>query len=141
MILAAAIILTIYLLLIGKQPSISESVYTSKWGFLFYPVLIAVTTLLMIESSNIWMFIAGGCIWFTAGAAKFKEDITKQFHYIGAVLGYLIAMAWVAVTIGYILPAVWLLFTIIALSLNIKSKIYWIEVVGFYIILISLWIC
>lgn len=136
--LIAAIILTIYLLLIGKQPSISESVYTSRYGWLFYPVLIAVTTLLMIQADNLCIFVAGGCIWFTAAANKFHEEITKTVHYFGAVLGYTIAMVWIFCNVNWILPVGWLLFTILLLSLNTKRRIYWIEVVGFYIIILSL---
>jgi hypothetical protein len=95
----------------------------------------------MIEASNIWMFIAGGCIWFTAGAYKFKEKISDKVHFYNAIAGYVIGMAWIAVTISWILPLFWLLFTILLLSLKTERRIYWVEVTGFYIIILSLSIC
>ena len=134
----AGVILSIYLVMIGKQPSISESVYSSKWGILFYPVLIAVTTLLMIDANNLFIFLAGGCIWYAAGANKFKEDITSTVHYFGAVMGYIIAMAYIICCIFWLLPVMWVIFSLLVLALNLGNRIYLIEVVGFYIIIISL---
>ena len=132
--LASAIILLVYLAFIvsrfGVLPSISDSYYRlKKWGFMFFIALISSSLLLFLSTPNELMFVAMSGIWFTATAAKFKEDITHNVHYLGAVIGFGCGIIQAAsVTTWCLLPA----FVIVAglTYLYANNKIWWIEVLG-----------
>lgn len=135
-------VFTAYLIFIlvkfGVLKSISDSYYHLKhkiwftlalWGFAF-PAIIAGDTALM--------FLAGSGIIFVGVAFDFKESMTKIVHYIAAGLG--ITFGMLSLLFDFDLP--WVEIGFIAgsclLYLFVKNRIFWIEVLAFYTIIISL---
>lgn len=136
-------VFTIYLIFIlvkfGVLKSISDSYYHLKnkvlftlalWGFAF-PAIIAGNTALM--------FLAGSGIVFVGVAFDFKENFTKIVHYTAAALGVVFGMVSLWLDFGFwFIPVGFILISCGLLSL--KNKIFWIEVLAFYtIILTVLW--
>jgi hypothetical protein len=98
------------------------------WGFAV-PAMIAGDTALM--------FLAGSGIVFVGAAFDFKERMTKIVHYVAAGLGITFGMLsmWLDFGLWYI-PVIFIIGSCGLLAL--RDKIFWIEVVAFYLILTGL---
>ena len=134
------IILALYLILMaatyGVQSSVSDNYYASKnrWAFLGVMWLTAFCMLpaLFSVTPDNWKFSAfltcGGLV-FVGAAAAFKEDLTKNAHYFGAILSAACALIWLAVQ----LPTLVFLFLVFLLAVVILTeyRLYWLEVLLF----------
>lgn len=127
----------------GFLPSISDSYYllfkTNK-EFIFN-IFIWVISVCFILSSPNDMFIVGCFLLLGVSTAPlFKNnDIQKYIHSVGAIGGIFIALLSLALYNGLYLPiSIVLLFTISATVFKMKNKTYWIEIVSFLTVIISL---
>lgn len=151
------VIFTAYLLLIYALfkwiPSISQSYYEfkqkyGKWStwifsitlFLFAtPVMIAGLSMSNGSNYQFLLFLAPLGICFTGAAPQFKESLTINIHYAGAVVGILSGMlALVLILKLYLVVGIWLIVCLALILLKVSNKTYWIEVVSFYTIILSL---
>lgn len=127
----------------GLLPSISDSYYkleTENKGFIFNLFIWFISLGFIFSSPNLLFTI--GCILLLGVSTSplFKDNnIDKYIHSLGAIIGIFLALLSLVIYNGFYYPisiviGVTSLFNI----LKIKSKIYWIEVVSFTIILITL---
>jgi hypothetical protein len=124
----------------GILHSISESYYQLPknlkllftlfcWAFAFPAIIIG---------SNGLMFFAGSGICFVGAAAAFKEDLTKEVHFIGAALGVLLSqLAILFIYKLWIIPAIFVIFSLFMLFVIKKHTIWWIEIAAFLSICIT----
>jgi hypothetical protein len=130
----------------GILKSISQSYYElpekykpiftlAMWGFAF-PAMIIGTPLTGL------MFFAAAGIMFVGAAAPFLEKITKPVHMIGAGSGVLFSQLAISlvfgmwyITLGFVIASSLLL--LFRKQINYKH-IWWIEVLAFTLICISL---
>ena len=116
----------------GIPQSISDMVYDLNpavftlglWGFaipaMFY---------------DVYMFAAGGFVCFVGVARDFKsERMTKVVHYTAAILAMGIGVFGV-LSRGYVDEVAFMLF-VIAWLLFVPNRLFWIEVVVFYTIIL-----
>lgn len=131
----------------GIQPSISDSYYSWKkpWGvlFTFFCWIMAFTLIAMVELfPDAWyqfmFFLTGGAFGFVGTATEIKKEHVNKVHTISAIMGILLGYVslgvslsgwyWLAIGGGAIIMAIiWLL--------NIKNKIWWVEIVAFLTII------
>lgn len=144
----------------GVLPSISDSFYEHKNRLLFAGFIwLTVVPLAYIGMESIWMQAGSGFLCFVGVATNFRKrsikevdefgkDIIKKkntmerlFHMYGAMLGFLFGFMAMTFTF-HIWPPVILMgsFVIIANLLKIKNKIFWIENVGFLLLMVGLFI-
>lgn len=126
----------------GVQSSVSDNYYASKnrWAFLWVMWLIAFCMLpaLFSVTPDNWKFSAfltcGGLV-FVGAAAAFKEDLTKNAHYFGAILSAACALIWLAVQ----LPTMTflLLLCLLAIVFLIDYRLYWLEVLLFLYVYVT----
>lgn len=127
----------------GLLPSISDSYYlllkTNK-EFLFNVFIWFISVGFILSASNV-MFIVGCFLLLGVSTAPlFKNsNIQKYIHSVGAIGGIFIALLSLALYNGLYLPiSIVLLFTISATVFKMKNKTYWIEIVSFLTVIISL---
>lgn len=120
----------------GVQPSVSDNYYASKnrWAFLWVMWLIAFCMLpaLFSVTPDNWKFsafLACGGLVFVGAAAAFKEDLTKNAHYFGAIVSAACALIWLAVQVP--IPIFVTMLTLIAIVSKVEQKLYWAEVMLF----------
>ena len=130
--IAQLIIVTTYLIYIGKLKSFSESYYQIQQPNLFR-LFCLILGGLQIAHSTEWFFLSGVGLIFVGAAAEFKRWRTEKYvHNIGAVVAILSPI------IDYSFMSFWLLLIVVPIgfcSLIKKDKIWWIEVVSIYMIL------
>lgn len=126
----------------GILPSISDSWYVlpSRHNFLFTLFTWGIG-IPMFLYGNVWFALSGSGLSFVGAATQFKDKIalTKEVHYIGAVVGILGALIGIIVEYGNYLPLV--LFVFLAISIQVsymKNKIWWQEIVASLLILFGL---
>lgn len=127
-----------------KQGLIADSVSATyynlkrKWIFSFFIVSSAFPLVYIVQSWK--MFIAGGLICLVAAAPAFRNTKREEIaHMIGASGGFALGILDITL-MGY-----WYITiagTIVARLVQkyAKYKVYWVEVVGYFIIWIPLWI-
>ena len=148
----SAYLLLIYLLF-GWIKSISQSYYElkerygNKWTWLFtvtlilfaFPIMIYGLTTFDSSTFQFLFFLAPMGIIFTSVAPQFKESLTNRVHYIGAVVGIISGMLALLLILNlYMVVCAWLVTIGMLSILKINNKTYWIEVISFYTIIISL---
>ena len=145
-------IFTAYLILLYVLfkwlPSVSQSYYEfkekygEKYTWVFTVVLLLFAIPLMIaglsktegNSFQFLMFIAPVGIIFTAVAPRFKEDLEKQVHYRGALVGFCGSILSILFTMQFHYVAFFSM-TVIALLgwSDVKNKLFWLELFLFYL--------
>lgn len=136
-----------YLILMAKlhgiQPSISDNYYVSRhrWTFVMVMCWVGFGMLpAMLEvTPEIWQFSAFFCccgVIFVGAAAAFREEVTREVHFAGAITSAAGAFIWTA----FILPpmaAVGFL-TCCGLSLWLsRHVVYWLEVTCFAMVFVT----
>ena len=145
-------IFTAYLVLIyilfKWLPSVSQSYYEfkekygEKYTWVFTIVLILFAIPLMVAGLDktaenpfqFLMFIAPAGIVFTAVAPKFKEDLEGKVHYRGALVGIIGSILAILFTMQFVYIAFFGMTAVALIGwLNVKNKLYWLEVLMFYL--------
>lgn len=136
-VLIQMIIFTVYILYVVKKhgvlPSISDSWYTLKEESLFVLFCFLIGFLNFFHGT--YFVISGWCLFWVAATAHFRKNkFVKVTHYIAAVSSIVFALIGLAIDYNTLLPLV-----PISLSFLInKNRIWWVEVVSFYSIMLSL---
>lgn len=141
------VIFTIYLLYvwckIGIQKSISESYYSLKqynMQYAFTAFCMTVGILQLLHSTNhSWYFLSGAGLVFAGVAAEFKEwKTTNIIHYTGAVMAIIFSIVGLCID-GYYYAIIPILIILIFCTVrNFNNKLWWLEIVSFYAIMITI---
>jgi hypothetical protein len=119
---------------VGIQKSISESYYTlaDEWVFIVFCFTVGI---LNWFHGN-WFAVSGWFLCWVGATAHFKKNnFIKQTHNISAITAITLSLIGI-----YIYYGIWWLVIPIALTFFVKSnRIWWVEVVAFYVILFTLW--
>ena len=147
LVLFSLAVFAIYLILMAKlhgiQPSISDNYYVSRhrwtfvivmwWvGFGMLPAMLEVTP-------EMWQFSAFFCcggVIFVGAAAAFREEVTRQVHFAGAITSAAGAFLWTA----FVMPPMAGLgfLTCCGLSLWLsRHVVYWLEVTCFAMVFVT----
>jgi len=133
-----------YLIYIVKQfgvlPSISDSYYFTKKRLLFAMFIFSVVwPITWLGQQSILMQLAGGVLSFVGVAAGFNDSKIEKFvHFTGAVLGFTFAF----IAVGLMFGTWWLSFIMVAVVslfnlIKLPNKTWWIEVVGFVLLMLG----
>lgn len=125
----------------GVLPSISESYYRlpkdQKILFTFFCWLFVTPAIILGDS--VFMFVAGTAIFFVGAASAFKMRLTGQVHIVGAVVGILCGLLHIVfVENNYPLSIITASLVISIMISGIKNSTWWIEIVVFTAICITL---
>lgn len=144
----------------GILPSISDSFYKHKNRVLFAAFIwLTVVPLAYIGMESVWMQAGAGFLCFVGVATNFKKrgitildeygnsfrkqknTVERFFHMYGAMLGFSFAFMAMVFTFHIWSPLIIMAsFIIIANLLKIKNRIFWIEIVGFLLLIIGFFI-
>ena len=126
----------------GVLPSISESWYTlkEKWMFTLFCYSLGFLHLFH-EPGNILYMLAGFSLIFVGAATRFKDGAyTTAIHIGGAISAIIlsfIALAIKGIWLGPIFTGLtwgWFKF------FNIKNRTWWVEIVAFVFIMLSIFL-
>jgi len=122
----------------GFLESISESWYqlplNQKFLFTLFTWCMGIPLLFY---GHVLFFIAGAALCFVGTAARFKTTIanTKQIHFAGATIGFLAAYLGLGIVHGQWFPLLlFSLYTLLVTVSTIPNKLWWVEVIGFGIL-------
>jgi hypothetical protein len=126
----------------GIQKSISDSYYRlpedDKSLFTLFCWWFAVPAIIL--GDNLLMFLAGSGIVFVGAAAAFKQNEMQHWvHLVGAYSAILLSQIaiWVKYDLLYV-NIIFVVSSVILLFLNVKNKIWWIEILAFTTICLAL---
>ena len=125
------------------QPSISDNYYVSRhrstfvmlmwWlGFGMLPAMLEVTP-------EIWQFSAFFCcggVIFVGAAAAFREEVTRQVHFAGAITSAAGAFLWTACVMPPMAGVGFLTCCGLLLWLS-RHVVYWLEVTCFAMVFVT----
>ena len=119
----------------GIQKSISDSYYRlpKKLKPLFYFFCLGFAIPAIILGDNLLIVLAGSLICFVGAASAFKgNSTTKWTHMVGAYGGVLLSQIaiWVYYDMWYI-TVTFIVLSGLMYILNVKDKIWWIELLAF----------
>lgn len=127
----------------GVLSAISDSYYqltnASKPMFTFFIWSVALPMIIVGVVDTPLMFFAGAFLSFVGAAPAFKEEMEGKVHCVGAVGG--IGFGFLAMLLfyqSYIIVLLILGFVAYASLKKIKNYLWWIEVVSFISIYLSL---
>ena len=142
--ISGVLLITIYLILIGVQKSISDSYYKIKHKFIFTFVLWSFAVLMLLGVNDIittviYPFACLGIVIVGAYSHFKGSKFIKIMHFIGAIGGISLAIVGLWVEFGYM----WITLTYLPMYATAKyvikdNSFYWIEVFAIYLIGISL---
>ena len=142
--ISGVLLITIYLILIGVQKSISDSYYKIKHKFIFTFVLWSFAVLMLLGVNDviktaIYPFACFGIVIVGAYSHFKGSKFIKIMHFIGAIGGISLAIVGLWVEFGYM----WLTLAYLPMYATAKyvikdNSFYWIEVFAIYLIGISL---
>jgi len=125
----------------GIQKSISESYYDlpRRWQFIFTLTLWGFAIPIMLVGNSTWFFLAGGLICFVGAAAAFKDwAITYKVHMVGAYGGVLLGFIGILGDLHNWYIASIAIMSIIIIWFTSQFKIWWIEIVAFAAVWLSI---
>ena len=136
-----------YLLLMAKlhgiQPSISDNYYVSRhrWTFVMAMWWIGLGMLpAMLEvTPEMWQFSAFFCcggVIFVGAAAAFREEVTRQVHFAGAITSAAGAFLWTACVLPPMAGVGFLTCCGLLLWLS-RHVVYWLEVTCFAMVFMT----
>lgn len=127
----------------GVQKSISDSYYRlrpEKLGFIFTLFIMGFAYPAAVVAANVWITPAAFLIIVVGIARAFKDSkLLHTLHMIGAYGG--VGLSMVGIWVYYHMWYVTIIFIIISgilFILNVKNKIWWVEILAFIIICIVL---
>lgn len=127
----------------GVLSAISDSYYSlsnaSKSMFTFFIWSVSIPMIIVGVSETGLMFFAGAFLSFVGAAPAFKEELEGKVHVAGAISGIGFGvLAMIFVFQHYVLASILVVFIILVNLLKMKNKTWWIEVLAFVFIYISL---
>jgi hypothetical protein len=142
LLITSAAIFVIYLvtvyLLYGMTKSVSATYYELRYKWVFTMVLWGFSIPLIIAASQPLIFLSGAAICFTGAAPGVDEKMERNWHIGSSVAGIIIGLLALWIHYGYWEPvAIQLAFTVPAKIGKMKHHTYWIEVLAFALVWIS----
>ena len=136
-----------YLLLMAKlhgiQPSISDNYYVSRHRWTFVMVMwwigLGMLPAMLEVTPEVWQFSAFFCcggIVFVAAAAAFREEVTRQVHFAGAITSAAGAFLWTACVLPPMAGVGFLTCCGLLLWLS-RHVVYWLEVTCFAMVFMT----
>ena len=127
----------------GIQPSISDNYYVSRHRWMFtatmWLVSLGMLPAMLDVTSEMWQFSAFFCcsgVIFVGAAAAFREEVTRQVHYAGAITSAAGAFLWTACVMSPMAEIGLLTCCVLLLKIN-KHIIYWLEVTCFAMVFVT----
>ena len=127
----------------GIQPSISDNYYVSRhrWSFVMVMWWIGLGMLpAMLEvTPEMWQFSAFFCcggVIFVGAAAAFREEVTRQVHFAGAITSAAGACLWTACVLPPMAGVGFLTCCGLLLWLS-RHIVYWLEVTCFAMVFVT----
>ena len=147
LVLFSLAVFAIYLILMAKlhgvQPSVSDNYYVSKhpwtftlamWtvAFTMLPPMLSATT----ETFQFSAFFCCGGVIFIGAAAAFREEVTRQVHFAGAITSAAGAFLWTACVLPPMAGVGFLTCCGLLLWLS-RHIVYWLEVTCFAMVFVT----
>ena len=127
----------------GVQPSVSDNYYVSRhrWTFVMVMWWIGLDMLpAMLEvTPEMWQFSAFFCcggVIFVGAAAAFREEVTRQVHFAGAITSAAGAFLWTACVLPPMAGVGFLTCCGLLLWLS-RHVVYWLEVTCFAMVFMT----
>ena len=136
-----------YLLLMAKlhgiQPSISDNYYVSRHRWTFVMVMwwigLGMLPAMLEVTPEMWQFSAFFCcggVIFVGAAAAFREEVTRQVHFAGAITSAAGAFLWTACVLPPMAGVEFLTCCGLLLWLS-RHVVYWLEVTCFAMVFVT----
>lgn len=136
-----------YLLLMAKlhgiQPSISDNYYVSRHRWTFVMVMwwigLGMLPAMLEVTPEMWQFSAFFCcggVIFVGAAAAFREEVTRQVHFAGAITSAAGAFLWTACVLPPMAGVGFLTCCGLLLWLS-RHVVYWLEVTCFAMVFMT----
>ena len=136
-----------YLLLMAKlhgiQPSISDNYYVSRHRWTFVMVMwwigLGMLPAMLEVTPEMWQFSAFFCcggVIFVGAAAAFREEVTRQVHFAGAITSAAGAFLWTACVLPPMAGVGFLTCCGLLLWLS-RHIVYWLEVTCFAMVFMT----
>ena len=136
-----------YLLLMAKlhgiQPSISDNYYVSRhrwtFGMVMWWVGLGMLPAMLEVTPEMWQFSAFFCcggVIFVGAAAAFREEVTRQVHFAGAITSAAGAFLWTACVLPPMAGVGFLTCCGLLLWLS-RHVVYWLEVTCFAMVFMT----
>ena len=145
--IVAMVMFVAYLWLMAKlhgiQPSISDNYYVSRHRWTFVMVMwwvgFGMLPAMLEVTPEIWQFSAFICcagIAFVGAAAAFREEVTRQVHFAGAITSAAGAFLWTACVLPPMAGVGFLTCCGLLLWLS-RHVVYWLEVTCFAMVFVT----
>ena len=145
--IAAMVMFVAYLWLMAKlhgiQPSISDNYYVSRHRWTFVMVMwwigFGMLPAMLEVTPEIWQFSAFFCccgVIFVGAAAAFREEVTRQVHFAGAITSAAGAFIWTACVLPPMAGVGFLTCCGLLLWLS-RHVVYWLEVTCFAMVFVT----
>ena len=147
LVLFSLAVFAIYLILMAKlhgiQPSISDNYYVSRhrWAFemVMWWVGLGMLPAMLEVTPEMWQFSAFFCcggVIFVGAAAAFREEVTRQVHFAGAITSAAGAFLWTACVLPPMAGVGFLTCCGLLLWLS-RHVVYWLEVTCFAMVFMT----
>lgn len=147
LVLFSLAVFAIYLILMAKlhgiQPSISDNYYVSRHRWTFVMVMwwvgFGMLPAMLEVTPEIWQFSAFFCcggVIFVGAAAAFREEVTRQVHFAGAITSAAGAFLWTACVLPPMAGVGFLTCCGLLLWLS-RHVVYWLEVTCFAMVFVT----
>ena len=147
LVLFSLAVFAIYLILMAKlhgiQPSISDNYYVSRHRWTFVMVMwwigLGMLPAMLEVTPEMWQFSAFFCcggVIFVGAAAAFREEVTRQVHFAGAITSAAGAFLWTACVLPPMAGVGFLTCCGLLLWLS-RHVVYWLEVTCFAMVFVT----
>ena len=147
LVLFSLAVFAIYLILMAKlhgiQPSISDDYYVSRHRWTFVMVMwwigLGMLPAMLEVTPEMWQFSAFFCcggVIFVGAAAAFREEVTRQVHFAGAITSAAGAFLWTACVLPPMAGVGFLTCCGLLLWLS-RHVVYWLEVTCFAMVFMT----
>ena len=147
LVLFSLAVFAIYLILTAKlhgiQPSISDNYYVSRHRWMFtmvmWMVAFGMLPAMLDVTPTMWQFSAFICcagIAFVGAAVAFREEVTRQVHFTGAITSAVGAFLWTACVLPPMAGVGFLTCCGLLLFLR-RHVVYWLEVTCFAMVFVT----
>lgn len=127
----------------GIQPSISDNYYVSRHRWTFVMVMwwigLGMLPAMLEVTPEMWQFSAFFCccgVIFVGAAAAFREEVTRQVHFAGAITSAAGAFLWTACVLPPMAGVGFLTCCGLLLWLS-RHVVYWLEVTCFAMVFMT----
>ena len=147
LVLFSLAVFAIYLILMAKlhgiQPSISDNYYVSRHRWTVVMVMwwigLGMLPAMLEVTPEMWQFSAFFCcggVIFVGAAAAFREEVTRQVHFAGAITSAAGAFLWTACVLPPMAGVGFLTCCGLLLWLS-RHVVYWLEVTCFAMVFVT----